>query len=122
MVFKCISTGSKGNCYLLENCDGEILIIELGIKQEDIFRNIKETSKIVGALYTHNHGDHNFKAKKGAKNSDLFREWGIDVYGIDNMEVGKPYDIGSYRVYPLPAIHDVPCYSYLIECNISRGI
>ena len=120
MVFKCISTGSKGNCYLLENSKGEILIIELGIKQEDIFRNIKETSKIVGALYTHNHGDHNLKVKKDKKNSDLLNEWGIDVYGIDNMEVGKTYEIGSFKVLPLPAIHDVPCYSYLIECDGQR--
>ena len=117
MVFNCLSTGSKGNCYLLENSKGEILIIELGIKQEDIFRNIKETSKIVGALYTHNHGDHNLKVKKDKKNSDLLSEWGIDVYGIDNMGVGKTYGIGSFKVLPLPAIHDVPCYSYLIKCD-----
>ena len=117
MDFKCISTGSKGNCYLLENSKGETLIIELGIKQEEIFKNIKEISKVVGAIYTHNHGDHNLKVRKDKKNSDLLSEWGIDVYGIDNMEVGKTYEIGSFRVIPLPAIHDVPCYSYLIKCD-----
>lgn len=117
MQFKCLSTGSKGNCYLLENSKGETLIIELGIKQEEIFIQIKNISKIVGAIYTHNHGDHNLKAKKDLRNSDVMQSWGIDVYGIDNMEVGKTYEIGSFKVLPLPALHDVPCYSYLIKCD-----
>lgn len=117
MEFKCISTGSKGNCYILENEKGETLIIELGIKQDEIFKNIKETTKIVGAIYTHNHGDHNLKARKDKTNSQLLSEWGIKVLGIDNMELGRKYNLGSYTIIPLPAVHDVPCYSYLIQSD-----
>lgn len=117
MIIKCISTGSKGNCYLLENSKNETLIIELGIRQEDIFKNIKEISKVVGAIYTHNHGDHNLKVSKGKKNSDVMREWGINVRGIDNAKLGEKIKMGDFTITPVPADHDVPCHSYLIQCE-----
>ena len=56
MFLRVISSGSSGNCYLLD--DGEqILVLESGVP----FKLVKEvigyqTSKIVGVLSSHEHG------------------------------------------------------------------
>lgn len=58
MKFRCLGSGSSGNCYILEN-DSEALIIEAGIP----FMTVKKAldfniSKIVGVVVSHSHGDH----------------------------------------------------------------
>ena len=53
---KCISSGSNGNCYLL-NCNDEILIIECGCSLKEVKRALNfDLSKIVGCVISHSHG------------------------------------------------------------------
>lgn len=111
MTLKVIATGSKGNCYLLEN-EHEALMIECGIKLEEIKRSLNfNFKKLVGCLVTHEHMDH-------AKGIDGLLSLGINVYATAGtlkgrnsnrakiMEKEVTYHIGGYRVIAFKVEHD----------------
>lgn len=72
MRLKVLSTGSKGNCYLLQDED-RTLILDAGLPIRRIMEGIDNPGSIVGCLVTHEHMDH----AKGM--CDLARR-GIRVY------------------------------------------
>jgi len=54
-TLKCLSSGSQGNCYLLE-CNNEVLIIELGVSWKEVLKGLNyDLSKVVGVLVSHSH-------------------------------------------------------------------
>lgn len=56
MRVKCLATGSSGNCHVLINKSGDILLLDCGIPIKDIKIGIDfQVSKIVGCLVTHSH-------------------------------------------------------------------
>lgn len=60
-TLKCLSSGSQGNCYLLE-CNNEVLIIELGVSWKEVLRGLNyDLSKVVGVLVSHSHRPRPFK-------------------------------------------------------------
>lgn len=115
---KVLASGSKGNCYLMDNGETKLLL-DAGIPFNQIqigcdFR----VSDISGCLVSHRHGDH-AKAIK-----DLIKR-GINVYGPKDLQninpqisVLKPlikYNIGSFMIVPFELTHDVECYGYQIN-------
>lgn len=115
---KVLASGSKGNCYLMDNGETKLLL-DAGIPFNQIqigcdFR----VSDISGCLVSHRHGDH-AKAIK-----DLLKR-GINVYGPKDLQninpqisVLKPlikYNIGSFMIVPFELTHDVECYGYQIN-------
>lgn len=79
---KCLSSGSKGNCYLLE-ANGEVLILDAGIPILDIERGLEwNIKKVSGAVVTHRHMDH-------SKSVEDLRRMGIRVVA--------PYEFGSVK-------------------------
>ena len=116
MTIKCIATGSKGNCYILKSKFGKELIVECGIKYENILLNIENQNNVEGVLISHNHTDHNAKVGK-LRVSDFMRNNLYEVYETTNCEVGKRYCLGDFSFIPLPAKHNVDCYSYYIEVD-----
>jgi hypothetical protein len=117
MKIKCLATGSKGNCYILENRKGQKLIVEAGIKIDKIWLGIENIERVIGAIISHNHGDHNYKAGKKKTNKDLLEQSGIEVICTDNAKTGKTYKMGDYEIIPLEALHNITCYCYLIKCD-----
>lgn len=116
MKLKVIGSGSSGNCYLLD--DGEhILVLEAGMPFAEVKESIDyQTSKIVGVLSSHEHGDHR-------KYLHEYKEAGIkclegDAYIEHDYELryadGR-YLMGGFVVHPFPVVHDVPCYGYVID-------
>ncbi len=121
MKLKVIGTGSKGNCYLLEN-DNEALIIECGVNISAIKQALNfNVSKVVGCIVTHEHMDH-------AKSINELTKAGINVYASKgtfdalNIESGfnkraKPtfkkdsFKIGNFKVLVFDVKHDAaePC-------------
>lgn len=114
MIIKCLSTGSKGNCYSITNSNNEVLLIELGIPFEKIITQIDNIDKISGVLISHKHKDHNFN-----DNDTKFINSGISVYSpsLSNCEIGKKYSLNGFEFIPLPCKHNVPCFGYLIRCD-----
>ena len=117
MDIKVIASGSSGNAYLIG--DGHTrLLLDAGIP----FKRIQigcgfRTSTIDACLVTHRHGDH------AAAITKLIQR-GITVYsnadvaarykGVQELTERKEYPIGTLRILPFMAEHDVPCYGYQV--------
>ena len=117
MDIKIIASGSSGNAYLIG--DGRTrLLLDAGIP----FKRIQigcgfRTSSIDGCLVTHRHGDH------AAAISKLLQR-GMTVYsnadvaglypGVQSVEARREFRIGTFRILPFEAEHDVPCYGYQV--------
>lgn len=94
MKLKCLASGSKGNCYLLQSNE-ETLILECGIPYRDILKGLNfNLSNVVGCLVSHEHKDHS-KAVRDLLNN------GIDIYTsigtIEALDIGD-YAVNSYRL------------------------
>ena len=79
MVVKTINSGSKGNGYALISGE-DILLLECGVQAKDMLKTIDyQTSKVVGCLLSHEHGDH-------AKYIKQYMQYGVKVYGSDEVQ------------------------------------
>lgn len=117
MDIKVIASGSSGNAYLIG--DGHThLLLDAGIP----FKRIQigcgfRTSSIDACLVTHRHGDHAAAIPK-------LIQRGIAVYsnadvaarykGVQELTERKEHPIGTLRILPFAAEHDVPCYGYQV--------
>ena len=124
MLVKTTATGSKGNNYALVS-GGEILLLECGVPAKDMLKTIDyQTSKVVGCLLSHEHGDH-------AKYIKQYMQYGVKVYGSDevqsNIELiyGEKIEgikrmnrkkLGSFSVIPFRVPHgETDCDGWLID-------
>lgn len=56
MKLSTIGTGSSGNSYFLKASNGEILLMEAGVKWSDVRKAINfKTSDVVGVVISHTH-------------------------------------------------------------------
>ncbi|WP_427112975.1 MBL fold metallo-hydrolase [Megasphaera sueciensis] len=123
MIFiRVLASGSSGNCYYVS--DGKtVILLDAGIP----FKKIQErcgfhTSSIAAVLITHRHGDH-------AKAVPELLRRGIKVFSnhdvcalfpeIKIAKAGVPYGIGTFAFRAFECQHDVECYGYLIESQIT---
>ena len=121
MKLTILGSSSSGNCYLIHN-DNECLIIEAGIRLQDVKKAIDfKTSIIKGCISSHVHGDH-------SKYIEQYAKAGIPVYGHETVfemrnqhhnyhfiRERKSFKVGGFRVLPLPLTHDVPCFGFYIN-------
>jgi phosphoribosyl 1,2-cyclic phosphodiesterase len=119
-----LGSSSKGNCYLLRADNGETLIVEAGIRMQEVKRALSwELGKVVGCLCTHRHNDH-------AGHIGEMMECGIRVLALEDVfeshhlagnhfalyiQPKHGYIVGPFRVLVLPVCHDVPCVGFLIS-------
>ena len=124
MKLKCLSSGSKGNCYILEANNGKKLIIESGIMFKQIQEALNFSFKdVVCCLVSHRHQDH-------AKALQSFLKYGVRVLSIEDVfasqslknkpfcKVIEPmhgYIVGDFKIFVLQMNHDVPCVGFIIE-------
>jgi len=111
-----LGTGSSGNCYVLRNERGRMLLLDAGVKPETIKRNIDyDMGSVAGCLITHEHQDH---CRGGKELSKL----GVPCYGTAATREKLPWleradmpmtprRLGDYLVMDFPVIHDAadPC-------------
>lgn len=113
MRLEVLSTGSRGNCFLLQD-DGRTIILDAGLPIRVIMERIDNPSSIVGCLITHEHMDH-------AKAMCDLAKRGIRVYasrgtwravtenpiwsGISVMP-GCSFNFGGFTVKPFRTEHD----------------
>ncbi|SFS30457.1 MBL fold metallo-hydrolase [Lutibacter maritimus] len=125
MKLKVIGTGSKGNCYLLEN-ENEALIIEAGVNIQSIKQALNfNVSKVAGCIVSHEHMDH-------AKSIEDLLKVGINTYAskatfkalkIENHRaipmVNKGLlTIGNFKVMPFDVQHDAAePFGFIIKHN-----
>jgi phosphoribosyl 1,2-cyclic phosphodiesterase len=116
MKLTVISSSSDGNSYILEN-DQEAIIIECGVRFERIMAALDyNLGKVCCCLVTHEHKDHCFSVKDVLKASitvaatiGTIRQMGIPPthHRIKQIEAGKLYEFGGFRVIPFKIEHDV---------------
>jgi phosphoribosyl 1,2-cyclic phosphodiesterase len=122
MKLTVLTSGSKGNCYLLES-ETECLVLECGIT----FKAVKQALsfnilKIVGVVASHSHKDHYGYAEE-------YLKCGIQVYASKEthgsiskrysnqiaVKCGYWYQIGGFNITPFHCEHDVECFGYIIK-------
>lgn len=118
MFVRCIGTGSqKGNCYALYDNDGKILLLDLGLARKEILKGIDfNVSDVVGAVVSHEHGDH-------AKAVKDFENMGIPVFKPFDETKACPLKIryGSFAIQAFKVPHDgVPCYGFYVTVDGHR--
>ena len=95
MTLKCLSTGSKANCYVLKRDNGEMLLLDAGLPIAEIKKGIDfDVGNLMGAMITHEHRDHSLSAEK-LKNITI---------------VGQPYLTKDKRVHLAIKDFDIQCF------------
>lgn len=121
MKFRCLGSGSSGNCYLLED-ERECLIIEAGLPFKEVKKAIDfEVGKIVSVVGSHVHNDHFGYTHE-------YLKAGIPVYASEQthsaikderiqriINPGYWYQMGGFNVTPFHCVHDVECYGFIIR-------
>jgi phosphoribosyl 1,2-cyclic phosphodiesterase len=126
MKLKTISSGSEGNCYVVEY-DNRYLVLDAGVPEHKIMQAVDyKPSAIIGVFITHWHNDHSKAAK------DLIKK-GIHVsmpqatadalsikktYCLHIMEHGERFNVRKHNdvsVMPFDVKHDVPNMGYLFK-------
>lgn len=125
-----IGTGSKGNGYILRDSKGECLLLECGMKLIDCKKSLDfDISKLKNAIVSHVHLDHSKYIHEYSKIGiqihtckSVTEKFNSPLTPITTIEKNKTYQIGSFKVLPFEAKHDVECYSFLIEHHESGKI
>lgn len=124
MIFNIISTGSKGNAVILNNC----ILIDCGVPFKSLDPYYKELRLV---LLTHIHCDH----FNPSTISRLHRErptlrfacckWmvkplmdaGVNISNIDMLEPDTQYIYNICTIQPFELVHDVPNAGYKIHMD-----
>lgn len=113
MNIKVIASGSKGNCYLI-NDNKTTLLLDAGIpiKQIQIACDFG-LSKIDGCLITHEHKDHSKAVHDLTKKAvDIYtsegtiKECGLNGHRINVIKALEQIQIGTFKVLPFDVQHD----------------
>lgn len=97
MIFKCLATGSKANCYVLKRDNGEMLILDAGLPINEIKKGIEfDVTNLKGALITHGHGDHVLSAEKLKQFTPVWKPYEIEHKKL-HTHLGD-FDITSFDV------------------------
>jgi len=125
MDIKVLASGSKGNCYVIDD-GSSMLLIDAGISVKDI--NVGTGFRlhaVDGCLISHAHKDHSKSAEKLTKfGVDIYTSQGtIDVcklsgHRIKRIKKLEKISIGGYEVLPFDVEHDVPePFGFVIKSN-----
>lgn len=114
MDLKILGSGSKGNCYILDN-GKEALVIECGIPFGRVKKGMDfDISRIKGVLVSHEHGDHTqaikhfieafIPAYMSAGTADVLNLQ--DEANVVMMQSKTLYSIGDFKAMPFHVFHD----------------
>lgn len=112
MILSILGSSSMGNCYIIQN-ETEALVIECGVSFKEVKYALDfNISKVVGALVSHEHGDH-------AKYINDFLDARIQVYSsagtLSKLNLKSKFQpsvlsgkmkIGNFTIVPFGVKHD----------------
>lgn len=97
MILKCLSTGSKANCYILTSESGKHLILDAGVTVPEIKKGLNfDIANVEGCLVTHEHKDHSLSADKIANFSPVWKPYESEQKKL-HTHLGE-FDITSFDV------------------------
>ena len=113
-----LGSSSSGNCYILSN-DTEALVIECGVSLKEVKKAVDfNIGKIVGAIVSHEHGDHStYDREFLAARIDVFMSLGtgtaLGFIGAEHrhllpitIEAGSQFKLGNFIILPFDIKHD----------------
>lgn len=112
MKINILASGSSGNCYVIEDKQGNQMLLECGIKYEKIIPHI-DFEMLDCLLTTHAHFDHSLCI-------DKFRDNLVDTYTTDNAIAGKPIKLKNWTILPIQMFHNINCFGYMIHNKIEN--
>lgn len=125
-----LSSESKGNLYILTSDTGETLILEAGIRLQEVRQALGfSLIGVDGCLVSHAHQDH-------ARYLKEYMNAGIDCYTsqdtIDHLQMKHHrlnvikshtmFHIGAFTIVPMSVPHTIPCLAFLIHHQESGKI
>lgn len=110
MRFIVCGSGSKGNCFLLQD-ESVSLMIDCGGTKARIMKGLQEAgitvSDLDAVLITHSHTDH-ISQLKTVLERPVYSMCQLNVSGRIPIVPEQPFQIGHLTVQPLVLSHDVP--------------
>lgn len=114
MILSILGSSSNGNCYVIQN-ETEALVLECGVSFKEVKKALNfNISKVVGALVSHEHGDHSnyindflmariptYMSAGTLSKLNLKSKFQPSV-----IEEAKKFKIGNFTVYPFKVKHD----------------
>lgn len=123
MELTVISSGSKGNSYVIQNND-EAIVIECGMPLIEVKKVVDfNISKIVCALCSHSHKDHS-KYVNDFLNARIPVCYSAQTHSEVKpksdytpfiIEAGTRYTFGGFTILPFKGRHDVECHGFLVK-------
>lgn len=108
MTIQILGSDSSGNAYVLEDVEGNQLLLECGIKYEKICEHI-DFERLDCVVISHEkHRDHSLSMKD-------FEEACIDIYSPLNLKDIKIVSLDNWNIVPFPCTHNVECFGYIIH-------
>lgn len=111
MRFKTLSTGSQGNCYLLQ-VKSDYLLIECGLPFIKLLQALgNDFIKVKDCLVSHKHKDHSHSIKEVA-NSGIYVWTNRDAAGensqVNILRTGELTDLSNknFAVFAMEGVHD----------------
>lgn len=107
---KTISSGSSGNCYIIETQNKHI-ILDCGLPFEKITHNelFPKFSSIEFVFCSHAHHDHNKSLKD-------FKKAGVDIISYETLEQKvQKHSLGNWELTTFPVKHNTPCWGIIMK-------
>lgn len=124
MQLTVLGSSSSGNCYLLRSNEGEILVLEAGVRFAEVKHALNwQLHSVVGCIISHRHNDH-------AQYLVDFIKCGIPVLALPDVfeakhirnrafcretEPKRGSKLGRFSIFSLPVCHDVPCLGFIVS-------
>lgn len=114
MTIEILASGSSGNAYIIEDKEGNQLLLECGIKFQEICKHIN-FEKLDCVLVGHIHRDHFMSHKE-------FEEACISVYSPLNTQAGNGnlIDLKHWHILSVPLTHNVECYGFYVYNKVEK--
>ena len=112
MKIKVLGSSSAGNCYILEDKDGNQLLLECGLKYEQIAPHLN-FEKLDFVLLSHFHKDHSLSKQE-------LEQAMVTIYSPENTAVGMTTSTGHWLVRPIELQHNTQCFGYLITNRVEQ--
>lgn len=116
MKLDCLSTGSDGNCYILKDINGSSVILDCGIKFEDIthHKSFPRFKDIDFVFVTHSHKDHSRSMKNFVKS-------GCEIVSCETLNPFlEHWTKGNWDCSTFPVAHNVPCWGIILKSKQTK--
>ena len=123
MEFALIASGSKGNCFVVQN-EGTCIVIDCGSTRKYLKESFQKLGirkdDIDAVLITHDHSDHIAQINSFAA-YDIYSPVTIEDICYATVVNKQPFSVGSLCMTPLALSHDARnTYGYVIESETEK--